>query len=198
MSPFPETRLSLLARVRDERDDAAWTEFVEIYQPLVYRLVRRSGLQDADAREIAQEVLMAVAGAIDRWQPSVGKGSFRAWLFRIARNLMINFLVKQRRQPRGSGDTDMQRLLEERTVTSPEESRLFEEEYRRQVFRWAAARIRTQFKDSTWQAFWRTCVDGQSVKQAGSELKMSAGAVYVARSRVMARLKVEIQKFEAE
>lgn len=195
MTQSPETRLSLLARLSDRVDGQAWAEFVEIYEPLIYRLARRKGLQDADAREVTQDVLLAVAGAIDGWEPTAGKGSFRAWLFRIARNLVINLRVKQSRHPRGTGDTEVLRWLEEQPAPSADVSQLVEEEYRRQIFRAAAERIRTAFKRKTWQAFWRTCVDGEPIRTVASELQMTAGAVYVARSRVIARLSQEISEF---
>ncbi len=78
MQETPETRASLLVRMRDPQDGGAWAEFVQIYEPLVYRLIRGQGLQDADARDVTQQVLAAVAARVDRWDPDRSKGSFRA------------------------------------------------------------------------------------------------------------------------
>ena len=198
MGQFPETRQSLLLRLRDARDHSAWSEFLEIYEPLVYRLARRKGFQDADARELTQEVLLAVFGAIGRWDPDPAHGSFRGWLFRIARNMMINFLAKQRRGPQPAGSTDFVRLLAQQPAPESDESVLFDREYKRAAFRWAADQVRDEFHDNTWQAFWRTCVAGIAIKQAAAELGMSVGSVYVARSRVMARLREAIQRIDRD
>ena len=103
MTDSPSTRPSLLVRLRDPRDERAWAEFLEIYSPLVRRLALRKGLQEADAADLAQEVFRAVAAAIDRWDPDPARGSFRGWLFRIARNLIVNLLAAQQRHPRGTG-----------------------------------------------------------------------------------------------
>lgn len=196
MEPFPDTRRSLLVRLRESTDDVAWAEFIGIYDPLVYRLARRRGFQDADARDLCQEVLRTVARAIDQWDPDPEKGTFRGWLFRIARNLMLNYLNAQKRHPKGTGDTDFQELLAAKPAVDPEDSTLFDMEYKKIVFHRAADSIRHEFTDSTWQAFWRTGVDGLGVPQAVEELRISAGAVYIARSRVLARLKERVKEME--
>src|SRR5215471_14152654 len=112
MSEPMTTRPSLLVRLRDPQDERAWGEFVEIYGPLVRRLARQRGLQDADAADLVQEVFRAVAAAIERYDPDPARGSFRGWLSVIARNLIVNLLDAQRRHPRGTGDTAMRQLLE--------------------------------------------------------------------------------------
>jgi RNA polymerase sigma factor (sigma-70 family) len=193
MRDAPETRPSLLVRLRDANDEQAWSEFLEIYQPLVYRLVRRQGFQDADAIELTQEVLVAVSRAIDRFDPSSDRGTFRGWLYRIARNLMVNLLIQHRRHPQGIGGTDMLRLLEQQPAAG-DESALYQHEYRRRLFRWAAERIRHEFQESTWQAFWLTCVAQRPIAEVAAELGLSIGNVYVARSRIMARLRSRIQQ----
>jgi RNA polymerase sigma-70 factor (ECF subfamily) len=189
MDDSAKTRHSLLLRIRDTQDSRAWSEFVAIYEPLVYRQTRRRGFQHADALELTQDVLVAVSKSIDRWQADPACGSFRGWLFRVARNLMINLLIQQRRHPQAAGSTDLQQLLAQVADPAADESAVFDLEYRRSVFRWAAEQIKSEFRPATWQAFWTTCVDGRAVQEVASELGMSTGAVYVARSRVMARLR---------
>lgn len=198
MSQIPETRPSLLLRLRDPQDSEAWGEFLDIYEPLIQRLARRRGFQDADARELAQDVFLSVSGAIDRWDPDPSNGRFRGWLFRIARNLMINFLRRQGRNPSATGDTDFLRLLNEQPDPHAEETAFFDLEYRRELFRWAAGRARQEVSEATWTAFRETCVEGRSAEAVAQELHMSRGAVYVAKSRVMARLRKLVQSIASE
>src|SRR5580700_9759268 len=97
MALTPSTRASLLFRLRDPQDHEAWVEFVSLYEPVAYRLLRRHGLQDADARDVMQELFVAVSNSIDRWDPAKERGSFRGWLRRVARNLFINWLKRRER-----------------------------------------------------------------------------------------------------
>ncbi len=193
MNAAPTTHPSLLIRLRDPADERAWCEFAEIYGPLVYQLARRRGLQHADAQDLAQEVFKAVARAIGRYDPDPARGSFRGWLSRIASNLLINWLAAQGRQPRGTGDTDMQRLMEEQHDPPHEESALFQAEYRRRLLSWAAERVCTSFPPPIWQAFWQTGVEGKAPKDVALSLGMSLGTVYQYKSRVVARIRREIE-----
>jgi RNA polymerase sigma-70 factor (ECF subfamily) len=195
MPDFPNTRLSLLVRLQNPADELAWAEFVGIYEPAVYGFARKKGLQDADARDLCQEVLRRVAGAIDRWDPDPCKGPFRAWLFRIARNVLINLAASQQRH-RGTGESDVQELLEAQPAGELADSALFDLAYKRQLFRWAAEAIRAEFSSSTWDAFWRTAVEAQETKAVARELGLSTGAVYIARSRIITRLRERIDAVE--
>ena len=196
MPQLPTTRFTLLARLAEPANQAAWEEFVAVYEPAVYGFARKKGLQDADARDLCQDVLRAVALAIERWVPDPRRGSFRAWMFRIARNMLINFCATRKRQARGSGDSRLQQVLAELPARESADSALYDTEYRRQLFLWAAGQVRGEFAGSTWQAFWQTAVEGRDTKSVSAQLGISAGAIYIARSRVIARLRQRIEEFE--
>ena len=192
MMTVSETRPSLLLRMRDAGNQQAWGEFLEIYQPLILRLARGKGLQDSDAREVTQEVLLSVANAVGRWDADPSRGSFRGWLSTITRNLVVNFLIRRDRHPRGTGNSDFVRWLEEVPDRDCAASAMFDLERRRQQFAWAASEIESEFRPATWSAFWKTCVEHCDVANVADELKMTSGAVYVARSRVMKRLREKV------
>jgi RNA polymerase sigma-70 factor (ECF subfamily) len=198
MDDSPVTRPSLLARIRDPDDAAAWRRFVDLYCPLIYRFLRRRGVQDADAADLTQEVCRSVARAAGRLDYDPAKGAFRGWLYTVTRNKLYDFLEKQRRQPVGSGDTTAHRLLEEAPGRDAADETLWGREYERQVFRRAAERVSGDFAGATWQAFWRTAVEGRPGQEVAAELGMSVGAVYVAKSRVMARLLKAIREIQDE
>jgi RNA polymerase sigma-70 factor (ECF subfamily) len=165
---------------------------------VVYRFVRRRGLQDADAADLTQEVLQAVAQSMGRWEYDPAQGTFRGWLFGMTRHKIARFLQRRQRQAIGSGDTGAnQRLGEEPSPEGDGES-TWNQEYQEQLFRVAAEQVRPSFAPATWQAFWMTAVEGKSAAEVGAGLGLSVGAVYVAKSRVLARLTERVQELQAE
>jgi RNA polymerase sigma-70 factor (ECF subfamily) len=110
----------------------------------------------------------------------------------------VNFLTRHTHEPRGSGATSVQELLDAQPSADASATALFEAEYRRRVFRWAADQVRGEFTSSTWEAFWRTAVEGRRPREVAAELKLSTGAVYIARSRVLARLRQQIEELGDE
>jgi RNA polymerase sigma-70 factor (ECF subfamily) len=195
MIEIPPTRASLLLRLRDARDEAAWREFVELYTPLVLGYARKQGLQDADAADLAQEVLRAVAGAVGRFDYDPQRGAFRNWLFTIVRRKLATWRSSQAARTCGSGDPAIHQILEQTPAPQTTEP-AWESEWQQRVFAWACAQVSRDVSAATWQAFWRTAVQGQPGAQVAAELGMSTGAVYLARSRVLARLRELIRSAE--
>jgi RNA polymerase sigma factor (sigma-70 family) len=193
MTAPPLTRASLLVRLRDPNDADAWRDFVRLYAAVIYGFARKRGLQDADAADLMQEVLRSVAGAVGRLDYDPGKGTFRGWLYSVTRNKVYNFLESRRRHARGTGDSNAHQRLEEHPGRESEVDD-WDREYERKAFAWAADRVRPEFQPNTWQAFWLTAVEGQNAKDAGRRLGLTPGAVYVAKSRVLARLKEEVSQ----
>ena len=132
--------------------------------------------------------------AIERYDPDPARGSFRGWLSTIARNLIVNLLDAQRRHPRGTGDTEVRRLLEEQPAPDSQQSALFDAEYRLRVLDWAAERVRDEFTEAVWQAFWKTGVEGRPAQDAARALGLSVGTVYQYKSRVVARIRREVER----
>ena len=194
MTSNPDTRESLILRLPSSQDALAWREFIAIYEPLIIRFAGRRGLQEADAREIAQNVLIAVAKSVDRWQPDRERGRFRAWLFRIARNQLINWISKQATQASSARALDGSAL--EQFPSEDYRAAEIELEYLREMFRVAAAQARDSFSASTWDAFWRTAVLAESVDSVAASLELSPGAVYIARSRVTSKIRDIIVQLE--
>jgi RNA polymerase sigma factor (sigma-70 family) len=197
MTSTPETRASLLIRVRDPADQAAWREFVEIYRPVVLRLARRKGMQPADAEDVAQQVLVSVAGAVERREHDPKRAKFRTWLHRVAHNAILNALARGK-PDRGSGGSAMLAVLNQHDSRGGPDSDLLRLEYRREVFRWAARQVRKEFQPETWNAFWLTAVEGRDIESVARELGKNRGAIYAARSRVMRRIQEKVNEYEQE
>lgn len=198
MAESVRTRPSLLARIKDTGDRQAWAEFVDIYAPLIYGFAQKHGLQDADAADLTQEVLGAVARSAARLDYDPARGTFRGWLFRVVRNELCDLGTARRRNRPGSGDTDVKRWLEEQPAPSADEVAAWERDYERQLFALACDQVRRDFQESTWQAFWRTAILGQSGKEVAGALGLSTAAVYLARRRVTQRLRQQIDYLRAE
>jgi RNA polymerase sigma-70 factor (ECF subfamily) len=118
MPRVPDTRASLILRLPTKADVAAWREFVELYEPFLHRFARRSGLQEADARELVQDVLLSVVQAVGHWQQDSTRAKFRTWLFRIARNKLIDVLSKRQRQATRIGGSGLLEPKSRRTTAA--------------------------------------------------------------------------------
>jgi RNA polymerase sigma-70 factor (ECF subfamily) len=197
MSSAPETRPSLLIRVRDPADQAAWQEFVDIYRPVILRIAQYKGMQAADAEDIAQEILAAVVKAVEQREHDPKRAKFRTWLHRVANNIILDALTRKK-PDRGAGGSSLQAVLAQKESRNGPDSDLLRLEYLREVFRWAARQVRKEFRQETWNAFWFTYIEGRSVEAVAKELAKDPGAIYAARSRVMRRIRKKATEYEQD
>ncbi|MBI1246819.1 sigma-70 family RNA polymerase sigma factor [bacterium] len=192
MPEAPLTRVSLLLRIRDPADIEAWGQFVQLYGPVLYGWYRNRGLQDADACDLTQEVLQGVSQGAARLDYDPARGTFRSWLFTIARRRLHDFFTKRGRLPGSVEDTSQFDSLA--VQPNADEEAQWERSYQQQLFALAAEHVQTCVDRSTWQ----TAVAGLPAQKVAESLGMSIGNVYVAKSRVMTRLKQWIEQVQGD
>ena len=190
----PETRPSLLLRIRDPQDAPAWEEFSTMYRPIVKQMACNHGMQTADAEDLAQQVLWAISKAIETFEHDHRQAKFRTWLKTIARRAIINALTRPDRDRAVGGDEMLSLLHQQPSSNAATQTLLLE--YRREVFQQAALQIREEFQADTWDAFWQTAVLQQSVDDVAKRFNRSRGSIYTARSRVLKRLKQQVDELD--
>lgn len=196
MTQFPETRESLIVQVKNPENRAAWEQFASIYRPVIFRAAVARGMQEADAQDLAQQVLLAVASAIGDWERRDKSTRFRHWLRRVTRNAIVNALSRGPRD-QARGGSSVQELLAQHRQRDAETESLIDWEYRRELYLQAAKIVQRDVQADTWQAFELTVIDGMSNQAAAEQLKKSLGAIYTARCRIMQRLRDVIAEMEA-
>lgn len=184
-------------RIRDAQDQIAWGEFVQLYAPLIHSYGMHRGMQDADAADLVQDVMQQVSRSMPGFDYDRNRGSFRSWLLTVTRNALRKTANRNSRQPKGSGDTQVNGLMEQQPEAEPADEE-WDREYRWNLFLWASERVKCDFREASWRAFWRTVVEGQEIDPVARELNLSVGAVYIARSRIIARIRQEIAAVEVE
>ena len=195
MTQSPPTQRSPLLRIRDPADEGAWAEFVNLYTPLVFGFLQRRGLQNADAADVSQEVFRAVSRSIGGYEHREANGSFRSWLLTVTRNKLLDHASRLQRHAPATGGTQNLHILGNQPVSSEEES-LVEREYQARIYETACRTVRAEFRESTWRAFWATQMEGRPNQNVADEIGISVDAVYVARSRVIARPRERIREIE--
>jgi RNA polymerase sigma-70 factor (ECF subfamily) len=199
---------SLLVRIR-LRDERAWQRLAHLYEPIIRAWCRRAGLQEGDAADVAQEVFQAAFTGIDRFRRDAEGQSFRGWLHGITRNKVHDLRRRAAHRPQAVGGTEFGRRVAaepapldaelwggELADESADESAVVSPEERSLLYRRALDLMRTDFAERTWRAFWATTVDGRPAADVAAEMGMTVGAVYVAKSRVLNRLRAEFTGLE--
>jgi RNA polymerase sigma-70 factor (ECF subfamily) len=188
---IPETRPSLIVRLAGRQNELAWGEFVAAYEPFLRRLAARKGVPERHVPDVVQQVLLGIARSVEGWRDDGRPSSFRRWLSRVARNVVMKFMARERRQAGGMGGTEFLELLEQvPDEASDEQSRAYEHE----LVVWAADQVRGEFRETSWRAFWATQVEGRSVAETAAELGVSPGSIYMSRSRIMARIRAKVRE----
>jgi RNA polymerase sigma-70 factor (ECF subfamily) len=189
MGESPETRLSLLIRLRDRSDGDAWSRFVDVYGPLIYGHARRHGLSDADSADRMQEVLLAIARGVERYDAS--RGPFRKWLYTVTMNKLRSFWKQSERRSETPAN-----LAELPDSADPDER--WEREYRQRLFAAAADFVRPRVDAIHWRVFWLAAVEGKSGAEVAAECGVKVEQVYVIRQRIQKKLTDAIDDFEQE
>jgi RNA polymerase sigma-70 factor (ECF subfamily) len=182
------TSLTLLDRVR-AADPEAWKHLVHLYSPLVFSWARRAGLGDQDAADLVQEVWQSVAAALDRFRRDESGGTFRGWVWTIARNKVRDYFRDRQGEPAAAGGTAARQVLETVPEQEPADDTGVDDHH---LLHRALQLIRPEFEERTWQAFWAMTVDGRPAADVGAELGMAANAVHQAKFRVLRRLRQEM------
>jgi len=195
VSEFPETRDSLLVRVQDPANRDAWELFASIYRPVIVRIAVARGLQHADAQDLSQQELMAVAGAVGDWEKRNESTRFRHWLSRVTKNAILNSLMR-RPKDQAVGGSSAENLLLDIVDQDGRTTALIETEYRRELYLRAASAVRVEFRPESWQAFEMSVTGGVPIEDVARKLGKSMGAIYTARTRIMFRLSEVISELE--
>jgi RNA polymerase sigma-70 factor (ECF subfamily) len=181
-----KTPVSLLERLRLPGQERAWERFVELYAPLLYHWARRTALPNVDPADLVQEVLTLLVQKLPEFTYDENR-SFRAWLRTVAHNCWHN-LRRRAELPREADAPDLGML------SAPESDDPFwEVEYRQRLARRALELMQADFQPTTWQACWQCVAEGRPAADVAAELGISVGAVYMARSRVLSRLRKELE-----
>ncbi|MBL8851235.1 MAG: sigma-70 family RNA polymerase sigma factor [Planctomycetaceae bacterium] len=191
---YPETRPSLIVRLQGQRNERAWEEFVRAYEPFLNSLVARRGVPGRHVPDVTQQILAAIARSVEQWKDDGQPASFRRWLSRVARNVVIRYMTKERREPAAEGGSAHLDLLRDVAV-EPDQAQV--QEYDFELILWAAEEVRDEFRPTSWTAFWETLIEGRSVEDVSRKLGVSPGSIYMSRSRIMARIREKVREANA-
>jgi RNA polymerase sigma factor (sigma-70 family) len=184
-----DTSLSLLHRLRQTSDSEAWNRLMDMYAPLLKRWLGRYGVQESDADDLMQEVLLAVSKDVSEFDHNGRTGAFRSWLKMILIHRLRNFWRMRGRRPQATGNSDVQQQIDQLEDPTSEMSALWNRQHDEFVVRRLLIDTERLFAPKTWQAFLRQTLEGQRADQVAADLGMSLNAVFIAKSRVLNRLR---------
>lgn len=180
------TSISLLQRLKSQNGDADWPRFVALYAPLIFYWARSQGTSAADSEDLVQDVMTVLVRKLPEFDYD-GNRSFRGWLRTITLNRHRDLLRRRAARP------EAQQTVETLNLDTADDVELFaERQYRRHLARRAMELMQTEFEARTWKACWESTVSDRSAEEIASELDMTVNAVYLAKSRVLRRLRADL------
>ncbi len=179
------TNPSLLLRLRDVQDRQAWALFVEVYGPLIISYCQRKNLQDSDAADVSQEVLKSLCKTLRGFEYQPERGRFRDWLGKVTHREILHFWKRQRRHVSAENTGEDAGL-------SVEDSRSWDHHFHCELLQTAVQRIRHEFEEETWSIFVKLWFEDKSPSEVAAIFGTSVGGAYVAKSRVLKRLRAEV------
>ena len=191
--PNPSTSVTLLQQLRQTPGDrGAWTEFARRYGPAIFQWCRQRGVQDADADDVTQTVLLKLVARMKEFQYDPG-GSFRAWLKTVTIHALSKFALAQQKAGLGSGgETDLLASVEARTDLAAK----LEQEYDRELMDLAMVRVAQRVQPHTWEAFRLLAIEGLSGVDVAARLNLRVATAYVARSKVQKMIQDEVRAMD--
>jgi RNA polymerase sigma-70 factor (ECF subfamily) len=188
-----DTSVSLLERLCLQPDESSWKRFVDLYTPLIRGWLRHYSVKEEDAEDLAQEVMAVVVRDLTHFQHNHQRGAFRSWLRTVTVN-QLRTLWRTRQGPDvATGNSEMARMLDKLADPNSSLSMLWDQQHDRHVVDRLMALIQPQFEPTTWQAFRRVAIDGVKAATVAKELGISVNAVFLAKSRVINRLRQELR-----
>ncbi len=188
-----DTSASLLDRLRDEPDQADWNRLVYVYSPLIRNWLRRYDVSFEDGNDVVQEVMTVVVRRLPEFEHNNRTGAFRNWLRTITVNCLRDFWRAQRIRPKAQGGSDFQMILAEMEDPTSNLSQVWNQEHDLHVTTHLLKQIQSEFNEKTWSAFRLVVQEGVAPKDAATQLGTTVNAVFIAKSRVLARLREEAQ-----
>ena len=181
----------MILRLKEPQDAEAWEEFVELYMPVIQRIARSVGLNSSDAEDPCQEVLIRLSTAVEKWNPDQSGATFKGWLYHVARNTLLNYVKSQNVRRRNH----LQFVNDQGWLARGNDPESYIDlEFAKQLFVVAANKIKGEFLPQNWSAFWLTYVDQLPISDVAQQLSVKKSRVYVARCRIVSRLKIEIER----
>lgn len=186
---MPSTSISLLKRARDPSDEKAWQRLVHLYSPLLKIWARDQGLSENEAADLTQEILLVLVRELPKFEYDSAKGKFRYWLKTVTENKCREFHRRKRKL-----DSKTRSLVEaDCSISDPPDQSFWDESYSHLLMTRAMQVMKSEFEEKTWKAAWEFTTSGKSAAEVGKMLGISEAAVYVAKSRVLKRLRIELQ-----